>query len=412
MKEHWRTRLIIGEKLGDIIYFLAQMKIPLIKSTFYKEKETKQALCDFIMKAPKLSMGEQCASFEQKFSLWQGKKYCVMFNSGSSANLALIQALLNLSILSKGDYVGFSSITWATNVMPLIQNSLIPIPIDVEISSLNISPDTLSNTLAHTNIKALFLTNVLGFSDDIVAIRKLCSEKNILLLEDNCESLGSEYNGVKLGNYGFASTFSFFVGHHMSTIEGGAVCTDDDHVNSELLKVRSHGWDRQLEKTERFEIRKKHGIKEINAGYTFYDLAYNIRPTEINGFLGNNQLQYLDETVKKRQKNFEELKPIYSNPVFEKTSPKMTLNSNFAFPIICKKANKKKEYLSKALESQIEARPILSGIMTNQPFFKKYFPNHEAKLPNSQYISDNGFYFGNNPELTNEDVELLLKTFY
>lgn len=385
--------------------------IKLIKSTFYSEKETREALVEFIRGTNQISMGVECAIFEQEFALWQGRKYCAMFNSGSSANLALIQALRNLSILNKDDVVGFSAITWATNVMPLIQNGLNPLPVDIEIPSLNVSPSTLLATLKHTKLKALFLTNLLGFSDDIATIKKVCEEENILLLEDNCESLGSEYGGTKLGNYGFASTFSFFVGHHMSTIEGGAVCTDNEELHNELLMLRSHGWDRHLSPGAQSKLRADCGVDDFYAKYTFYDLAYNIRPTEINGFLGQNQLKHLDEIVDKREENFEKLKPIYANPFFERINPPMTRNSNFAFPIICKNAGVKKEYLRKSNETGIEIRPIVGGIMTKQPFYKKYLPDQEIELPNAQYVHDNGFYFGNNPELTDEEISTLLKTF-
>ena len=193
--------------------------IKLIKSTFYHESETKQALVDFIMQAEALSMGPQCKKFEEDFAEKQGRKYAVYVANGSVANLALIQALLNMGRLKKGMKVGFSALTWPTNVMPLIQLGLHPIALDCEIDTLNVSPTTLAEYI--DDIDALFLTNVLGFCDDIDNIRNMCATKNVLLLEDNCESLGSKVGSTLLGNFGLASTFSFFVGHHLSTIEGG-----------------------------------------------------------------------------------------------------------------------------------------------------------------------------------------------
>jgi CDP-6-deoxy-D-xylo-4-hexulose-3-dehydrase len=260
-------------------------------------------------------------------------------------------------------------------------------------------------------MKAVFLTNLLGFSDNIKEIKKICKKRNILLLEDNCESLGSEYEGIKLGNYGFASTFSFFVGHHMSTIEGGAVCTDDKKLYTDLLMTRSHGWDRHLEQSTQSKLRKKHGVDDFYAKYTFYDLAYNIRPNEINGFLGQNQIKYIDEIIKKREENFKRLSPIYKNSLFENTFAPMTKNSNFAFPIICKNTETKKKYLSKSLKASIEVRPIVGGLMTQQPFYKKHIPNQKINLINAEYVHKNGFYFGNNPELNDDEIQTLLKTF-
>ena len=230
--------------------------IKLIKSTFYKEENTKKALIQFISSAKKLSFGQECEKFERNFARYQERKYCIFFNSGSSANLALIQALLNLAKFQKGDKIGFSAVTWSTNIMPLIQLGLRPVPIDIELDTLNISSRTLQKVLRATSLKALFITNLLGFCDDIDTIKKICDKKNIILIEDNCESLGTIYKGRKLGNFGLASTFSFFVGHHMSTIEGGAICTDDRELAVMLKLVRAHGWDRNLNDYQKKLLRK------------------------------------------------------------------------------------------------------------------------------------------------------------
>lgn len=254
--------------------------IPLIKSTFYKEIDTKRRLCRFIKKADKLSIGKECRRFEEKFATYQGRKYCVFVNSGSSANLALIQALLNMGMLKKGDLVGFSALTWSTNVMPLIQLGLVPIPIDVELDTLNVSSKLLLTAIKQHSIKLLFLTDLLGFCDDIDEIATICKTKGILLLEDACESLGSVYKSKKLGNWGIASTFSFYVGHHMSTIEGGAVVTDSEELYTGLQLVRAHGWDRNLTEQKQLMIRTAHGVNEtFYSRYTFYDLGYNFRVT-------------------------------------------------------------------------------------------------------------------------------------
>lgn len=181
-------------------------KIKLIKSSFYNEAETKKRLCSFIMGANQLSMGEQCAKFEKRFSEFQKRKYSVFVTSGSSANLVLIQSLLNMGKLKKGDKVGVSTLTWPTNIMPLIQLGLKPILIDCEINTLNVS----LNKIKEKNIDALFLTNALGFCSDIDEIEKYCKEKKILFIEDNCESLGSEYKGKIIREFWFGIYFFFF----------------------------------------------------------------------------------------------------------------------------------------------------------------------------------------------------------
>lgn len=385
--------------------------IKLIKSTFFNEENTKKALCTFILNSEQLSIGEKCAEFESAFSKWQGRKHTVLFNTGSSANLALVQALKNLGKLKDGMKVGFSGITWATNVMPLMQLGLIPIPVDIEIQTLNVSPRTLKQTHVSQNLDCLFLTNLLGFSDDIVGIRAYCKKEGILLIEDNCESLGSEVNGIKLGNFSFGSTFSFFVGHHMSAIEGGAVCTDDDELNRELRMVRSHGWDRHLTATEQKKLRKKFKISDFEAKYTFYDLAYNLRPTEITGFLGLNQLKYIKETILIREKNYRLFQKLTENSeLYYAQTPKMDLISNFAMPMICKSIETKNKCIQICNKEGIEIRPIVGGVMSDQPFFKKYI-KERYDLPNSRLAHENGFYFANNPELTASEKNKIIKTF-
>ena len=388
--------------------------IKLIKSTFYKETETKRKLSGFIKKAKWLSFGKQCEKFEKDFSKYQGRKFSVMVNSGSSANLALIQALINLDKLRAGDRVGFSAITWSTNAMPLIQLGLIPIAIDVELATLNVSGQKLTEIIKKYDINALFLTNLLGFCDDIENIAKICKENNILLLEDNCESLGSVYQGKKLGNFGYASTFSFYVGHHMSTIEGGAICTDDKNLNSMLKIVRAHGWDRNLELKKQKSLRNKFKINStFYSRYTFYDLGYNLRPTEIQGFIGNTQLRYIDEITKKRNRNFLTLaSKIYQNEkkYFAIKYDHIDFLSNFAFPIICKTGKIRDELVAKC-KDKVEIRPIVGGSISEQPFFKKHIRNKYSVCKNANLIHNRGLYFGNNPELTKKEIAALIKIF-
>jgi CDP-6-deoxy-D-xylo-4-hexulose-3-dehydrase len=391
--------------------------IKLIKSTFYKEKETKRELIKFIKSAKQLSFGLECQKFEENFARYQGRRYCVFFNSGSSANLAIIQVLLNLGKIKKGDKIGFSVVTWSTNVMPLIQLGFIPVPIDVELTTLNVSSQKLLELLRKEKIKALFLTNLLGFCDDIDEIKRICQKENIILLEDNCESLGTIYKGKKLGNFGIASTFSFYVGHHLSTIEGGMVATDDSEIAEMLKIVRAHGWDRNLKTEEQKKLKEIFKVKsDFFARYTFYDLGYNFRPTEIQGFLGNIQLKYIEEINKKRNQNFIKL----AKYIYKKTDKYYPIRfehidfvSNFAFPVICK-TKEIKDDLLKECEDKVEVRPIVGGDMTKQPFFKKYekgFSHKNTYNPNASIIHDQGLYFGNNPEITNNEISRIISIF-
>ena len=386
--------------------------IKLIKSTFYKEAETKQKLSKFIATAKWLSFGPECLKFERGFAAYQERKHCVFFNSGSMANLALIQALLNLGWLKKNHSVGFSALTWPTNVMPLIQLGLKPIPIDVELETLNVSGKKLATILKKSGLKAFFITNLLGFCDDIDKIKNICKKEKIILIEDNCEALGTVYKDKKLGNYGLASTFSFFVGHHLSTIEGGAVCTDDSRLASMLRLVRAHGWDRNLETHNQAELRKKNDINDCYARYTFYDLSYNLRPTEIGAFIGNTQLKHIRETTKKRRDNFVKIaKVVYKNT--DKYYPikfdHIGFLSNFAVPIICRSIKIRNDLLIEC-EGIVEVRPVVGGDITRQPFFRKYLPGHAKnfKNTNAELIHKQGFYVGNNPDYTKKDIDTII----
>lgn len=300
--------------------------------------------------------------------------------------------------------------------MPAIQLGLNAIPIDVELDTLNISSRILEKTLKIHPLKMLFLTNLLGFCDDIDVIRKICQKKKIILIEDNCESLGTIYQGTKLGNFGQASTFSFYVGHHMSTIEGGAICTDNEQIATMLRLVRAHGWDRNISEKRQVKIRDKFKVNStFYSRYTFYDLGYNLRPTEINGFIGNIQLAYIEEIIKKRKENFFKIAlPIYRNT--KKYYPikyhHIELLSNFAVPIICK-SKKIRDDLVEKCKNKIEIRPIVGGDMMMQPFYQKYMKKFTSTIENpiAKLVHEQGLYFGNNPELTNEERKSIIETF-
>ncbi|MBR2648436.1 MAG: DegT/DnrJ/EryC1/StrS aminotransferase family protein [Sediminibacterium sp.] len=388
--------------------------IPLMKNAFLHEHETKKALAEFILKANRLSMDKECALFEKKFSLYQGRKEAILFNSGGSANLAMLQALKNLGKLKEGDRIGFSALTWSTNTMPIIQMGLVPVAIDCDYSVLNVMSANLEKTLAEVDLRALFLTNVLGFTGDLDKIRSICEEKGVLLIEDNCESLGTELRTGKAGNYGLAASFSFFVAHHMSTIEGGMVCTDDEDFAEMLRIVRANGWDRNLTAKQQVKWRKKYNIQsEFEAKYTFYDLGYNLRPTEITGFLGQFQMQYLESNIRCREQNYLRLEKIMQQNedlVILKHSH-ITCLSTFAFPVVCKTPALREHYLSRFAGAGIEIRPMIAGNIQLQPFYKKYV-KQLFDLPNTNFLHTNSFYCGNYPELTETDLETISSCLY
>lgn len=383
------------------------MIIPLMKNALLEEKETKEKLCDFIIHADRLSMGEQCAEFEKEFSAFQGAKEAILFNSGSSANLAMIQALKNLGIFRDGDKIGFSALTWATSVMPIMQLGLRPIPIDCESVTLNVMSANLRERLKDVDIKGLFITNALGFAGDLDNIKQICDERGVFLIEDNCEALGTELNAGKTGSFGAMASFSFYIAHHLSTIEGGMVCTDDGELAEMLRIVRAHGWDRNLDRDRRRKWREKFNVYSgLEAKYTFYDLAYNFRPTEITGFLGRYQLKFLKEAIVTREKNYTAIEAVVRNNadliVFDRSH--ISLLSSFAFPFLCRNPKLREKYLTKFADAGIEVRPMIAGNIQRQPFYRKYIPEL-FRLPGADRIHECGFYCGNYPELTEHDIQ-------
>lgn len=380
-----------------------------MKNTFINEFETKKKLAEFILQSNKLSMDVNCFEFEKQFAAFHETKHAILVNSGASANLILLQALLNLGRIKRGDKVGFSAVTWSTNVMPIIQLGLEPVPVDCEINTLNSMTNNLATAHEKHGLKAFFITNVLGLAGDLVSISEYCKTNGILLIEDNCESLGSRLNGKLTGNFGLAGTFSFFVAHHMSTIEGGMLVTEDEELAEMLVISRANGWDRNLSAISQKRMRQKHNIKsEFDAKYTFYDLAYNVRPTEITGFLGKVQLGYLEQNIRQREANFRVIEKMLltNNDFVPLETSHMSFVSNFSFPFVCKTPQLRDYYIKEFAGAGIEIRPMIAGNMQLQPFFEKYSSNKDV-LVGANHLHNSAFYCGNYPELSPTDIETI-----
>ena len=387
--------------------------VPLMRNAFLDEDSVRKDLAEFILNAGKFSMGDQCRKFESNFADWTDSKYAVLVNSGGSANLVMLQVLKNLGKLNEGDKIGFTALTWSTNVFPIMQHGFLPMPIDIKPELLNSSYDQVVESIEKNNLKCLFLTNVLGYSSDLPRIKNYCDSNGVLLLEDNCESLGTIlWDDSRTGSHGLMSSHSFFIAHHMSTIEGGMVLTDDFEVYEALKMARANGWDRDLSENTQQKLRTKHGIiDEFRSKYTFYDIGFNIRPTEITGFLGNHQLKFLTKNIQKRIENYSViLKACAKNNNLIKFDHNLHKSiSNFAMVFIFKDESIMLKSKEKFDKNGIEIRPIIAGNITKQPFYDKYnLP--KQKLPNTEFVDNCGFYCGNYPDMTNEDLELIIKS--
>jgi len=383
--------------------------IPLMKSAFLNESETRAALAEFVMQSPKFSMDVECRKFERNFAAFQGRSDAVLFNSGGSANLAMLQALKNVGRLRTGDKVGFSALTWSTNTMPILQLGLVPVAVDVNRRTLNVMAYNLIETLRAHDLKAFFVTNVLGFAGNLREMREVCDKRNVIMIEDNCESLGTRVNGKLTGNFGDMASFSFYVAHHMSTIEGGMVVTDDEELSEMLRITRANGWDRNLTHAQQLKWRAAHGVgSEMEAKYSFYDLGYNLRPTEITGFLGNAQMQHLTKSIEVRSRNYHRLDELcrMNDDFLPVRTDHLEFVSNFSCPVVCCTRELRQRYVARFESEGVEIRPMIAGNIQNQPFFRKYVDGREL-LPDTDFIDRNGFYFGNYPELTEDDFEVL-----
>lgn len=360
-------------------------------------------LIEWLKTYPRLTKGNVTLEFEKKWSKWLGTKYSVFVNSGSSANLLMLYALI-ISGRMKNNKVVIPGLCWATDLAPILQLNLHPILCDIDLETLSIDLEELEKTFIEENPSTLLLVSILGFSPKMNEIIELCKKYDVILLEDNCESLGTEYEGKKLGNFGLMTSFSTYFGHHISTIEGGIVSTNDDEMNDLLLSIRSHGWDRDLSSDKQKELRSKNNISDFDAFYTFYYPGFNLRSTDLQAYIGLGQLEKLDEIIEKREKNYNRFFSEIKNDFW---SPNMvgSLTSNFCVPII---HPNKENIIKKLVEKGIECRPLVCGSMGRQPFYVDRFG--VKPLKNCDLVDNLGIYVPNNHSLTDDELDLIINT--
>ena len=366
------------------------------------DKSDIKKLIGWLKTQPKLTQGNLTKNFESKFANWIGAKYAIFCNSGSSANLLMLSALLENQIIKKNSKVVVPSICWSTDVAPIFQLNLNPILCDIDLESLSLDLNHLEKIFKKEKPKVLFLVSILGFSSDIAKILKLSKKYNVKVIEDNCESVGSTYNKKKLGTFGLMSSFSTYYGHHFSTIEGGLITTNNKQLFNTLKMLRSHGWDRDLDLNEKIKLRKYWGVKEFNALYTFYVCGFNLRSTNLQAFIGLNQIKKLNKFCKIRNKNFKHYEKKIKNQYWKIKPIKKTFISNFGYPIISPFRDK---IVKELLENKIEVRPMISGSMNKQPFFLKKLKIKSFK--SSSVIDNFGMYLPNHHKLTFREIDFI-----
>ena len=370
--------------------------IPLVKDTI--DNKDIDRLVDWLKTYPRLSKGPVTLEFEEKYSNWLGTKYSVFVNSGSSANLLMLSTLKQGNYL-KNNKIVVPSTAWSTDLAPVIQLGLEPILCDSNMEDLSADLEHLEKIFQEESPSVLMFVTVLGLVPDMNKIVELCFEYDVILLEDTCEAMGCEYKGKKLGTFGKMSSFSTFFGHHISTIEGGIVSTDDFELYELLLSIRSHGWDRDLSVETQFKLQQDWDISDFDAMYTFYYSGFNIRSTDLQAYIGLTQIDNLNDWGKKREENFHLYNKLIKNDFWKVKSKPDCLESNFAYPIIHPKRD---EIVKTLTANNVEVRPMICGSMGTQPFYVKEFG--ELKLPNVTIIDEYGFYVPNNPKLTKEEI--------
>ncbi len=371
-------------------------KITLTKDTI--DQEDLIALSEWIATNPRLSKGPLTEKYEKKYAASCGRDYAVFVNSGSSANLIAIYALIADGRL-KNKKIVVPSLSWITTISPIIQFGLAPILVDCNMQNLSVCPIELEKIFEQQRPACLFMVSVLGMVPDMEDIVRLCRKYDVALLCDNCESQSSFYEHKSIESFGLMSTCSSFVGHITSTIEGGMVTTDDWELYNVLKMLRSHGWDRDLGEEERVKLRTEHNVNDFNGMYTFYQPGFNLRSTDLQAFIGLRQLAKLNGFVKARNDNFKLFNQKIKNDYWRPAEYPDRIVSNMGYPVI----HPKRDEIVKALqENNVEVRPLISGSMGSQPFWVERY--NAQVLPNSSIVDSYGFYVPNHPYIKEEEI--------
>ncbi|MFV2055339.1 MAG: DegT/DnrJ/EryC1/StrS family aminotransferase [Thiohalomonadales bacterium] len=359
-----------------------------------EERQAIQAVID----SDRYTMGERVKEFEEKFSEKLGKKYAVMVSSGSTANLISTAALSFKSQrpLQRGDEVIVPAISWATTYYPLQQYGLKLRFVDVDLDNLGMDVTKLGQALTpHTRM--LVGVNILGNPAALDVMRAFCDQHDLYFFEDNCESLGAELNGQKCGTFGDISTFSFFFSHHIATMEGGMILTDDEELFHILLSLRAHGWVRDLPEDTLLCNRSEDTFEEA---YRFILPGYNARPLEMSGAVGVVQLKKLDLVTQVRRKNADLFHDLFANDdrfILQKENGK---SSYFSFTMIVKPGSgiQRDQIFGKLRQADIGFRMITGGNFLRHDVIRYFnYDVVDGVTPNADLAHDHGFFVGNQP---------------
>ena len=354
------------------------------------------------MDIPQLTKGPLTPIFENKFSNWLGTKNSVFVNSGSSAIL-LGLAALKFGGKLKNDKIVVPDLSWATDLSSPLLLGMDTFIVDCNMHNLSADLDHLEQIFQEERPAAFILVSVLGLVPNMPRIVDLCNKYEVLLIEDTCESMGSEHLGKKLGTFGCMSFFSMYYGHHISTVEGGMVSTSDDEINNLLLMIRSHGWDRDISDEAASALALENGVSDFDRLFTFYIPGLNVRSTDIQAAIGLGQVDKIDKFAKIRNENFlhynERLQS--SNSLIKPSQHPGDFVSSFCYPVLL---NRRDECISELKANNIACRPLIAGSLSKSPMWKK-FGNYTPNNQNATLIDRLGFYVPNHQGMTTADVD-------
>ena len=387
------------------------MKYPLGFNT-WSEHEKKAAIK--VIDSGFFTMGKKVKKFEEKFAKKFGSKYATMVNSGSSANLLMLSVLKNYKkIIKKKNILKPNiiapSVGWSTSYYPICQNGFKINFVDINSETLNIDPEEVERAIDRNTV-AIMAINLLGNPCDFARLKEIAKKNNLILIEDNCESLGAKYQNKFCGTHGLMGTHSLFFAHHMQTMEGGVILTDNKDVNDFLKSLRAHGWCRDLPKKNNLYKKSNDKFKDH---FVFITPGYSLRPLEIEAAVGLVQLKKLDKFMKIREKNSLIFKNLFENKNWCKIQKqeKKSFSSWYGFNLILTGPlkNKRKVIINKLQKNKIEVRPSMTGNFLNNPVMKFLDYSTKGSFKNSENIDKNGFFVGNYPKDLTKELKFLYK---
>lgn len=370
-------------------------KFPLATATWGQEE---QDAMQRVIASGMFTMGANVQAFERDFAQYVGSKHCVMVNSGSSAILLMVAALFytkNTKLkLRRGDEVIVPAVSWSTTYYPLYQYGLKIKFVDIDLNTLNYDLDQLEQAVTDKT-RAIMAVNLLGNPNDFARIHQIIGERDIVLMEDNCESMGAKFQGKHAGTFGVMGGYSSFFSHHISTMEGGLIVTDDEELYQILLSLRAHGWTRNLPKQNL--VCSEKSDDPFEESFRFVLPGYNVRPLDIEGALGVEQVKRLPNLIEERRKNGELLKQALSNHPKILIQQEIGESSWFGFSLVLRPGCgvNRKQLLEKLQKLGFECRPIVAGNFAKNEVVK-YFDNEvHGNLNNAEHIDRNGLFIGN-----------------